>query len=226
MFNKYSAAMALVALALALGGCSSIGTMDLSVLTMPPAPAAAAIDASAPAIVIRSVSDERVFAVRPRDPSTPTLGPEVGDPTARARAVGRKRDGYGQAHGAVLLAPGETVEGLARQHIVAAFQQGGVRVIDESAATPDTPRIDVRIDKFWAWLHPRFMIHQNAEIEARFIVAGAEPVIIRGRADGEGPLPPDRVWVQLLERALETFRNDLTPRARQAPFVASAEPSP
>lgn len=225
MFNRVFAATAFVALALALSGCSTIGTFGRSVVTMPPAPAAAAIDAAARAVVIRSVSDERVFEVAPRDPSTPSLGPDGGDASVQARAVGRKRDGYGRAHGDVLLAPGETVEGLMRQHIVAAFQQAGVRVIDEAEATPETPRIDVRIDRFWAWLHPRFMIHQNTQIEARFTVGGAEPVIVTGRADGEGPLPPDSVWIQLFETALESFRNDLAARANQAPFVTPATPS-
>jgi hypothetical protein len=224
MFNKVFAATALAALMLALGGCSSIGGFDRSVLTMPPAPAAAAPPATAPAVVIRSVSDERVFEAAPRDPSTPSLGPDGGDASVRARAIGRKRNGYGQAVGDVLLAPGETVEGLMRQHIVAALQQGGVRVIDESAATPETPRIDVHIDRFWAWLHPRMMIHQNTHIEARFVVAGATPVVVMGHYDGEGPMPPDRVWVQMFETALASFRNDLAARAGQAPFVTPAAP--
>lgn len=226
MFNRVFAATAFVAFALALGGCASIGTFGRSELTMPPAPAAAAIDAAAPAVVIRSVSDERVFEVAPRDPSTPSLGPEGGDASVQARAVGRKRDGYGRAIGDVLLAPGETVEGLMRQHIVAAFQQAGVRVIDEAEATPETPRVDVRIERFWAWLHPRFMIHQNTHIEARFTVAGAEPVVVTGHSDGEGPLPPDSVWIQMFETALTAFRNDLAARANQAPFVTPAAASP
>ncbi len=225
MIGRVIAAAAFVAIGLALGGCSSIGTMDRSVVTLPPAPTAAALSASAPAVVIRSVSDERHFEVAPRNPSTPSLGPDGGDASVEARAIGRKRNGYGAAVGDVLLAPGQTVEGLMREHIVSAFQQAGVSVIDESAATPETPRVDVRIERFWTWLHPAVMIHQNTMIEARFIVAGAEPVVVTGSAEGEGPIPPDRVWIGLFQTALTAFRTDLAARAHQAPFMPSAAPS-
>jgi hypothetical protein len=225
MLKRIFAATAFAALALAVSGCSSIGTMGRSVIALPPAPAAAALDASAPAVVIRSVSDGRAFEVSPRNPSTPSLGPEGGDASVQARAIARKRNGYGAAVGDVLLAEGQTVEGVTREHVVAAFQQAGVRVIDESAATAETPRVDVRIDRFWAWLHPAVMIHQTTHIEVSLAVAGAGPVVVTGHAEGEGPIPPDRVWIQLFERALAGLRADLAGRARQAPFVTPSAPS-
>lgn len=218
---KIVIASALMLLGVFASGCSSIGSMDRSVITMPAAPvAASAPSADAPAVVIRSVTDARVFEAAPRNPSTPSLGPDGGGADVQARAVARKRHGYGGAVGDVLLAPGETVESLTRRHVVAAFQQAGVRVIEGSAASPETPRVDVRIDQFWAWLHPAFMIHHTTHIQTTLSVAGAEPVVVTGHFEREGPLPPDHVFIEAYQQALTAYRNDLAARARAAPFVS------
>lgn len=213
------AVSALVLAGLALAGCGTIGTFERSRITMPPPPAPAVLDASAPSVVLREVTDARVFEVEPRNPSTPSIGPEAG--RVQARAVARKRNGYGRAVGDVLV-QGQTVEQLIRPHIIAAFHEGGVRVIDESAASPETPRVDVRIDQFWGWLHPSFMIHHNTQIRTTLTVAGAEPVSAMGRSDNEGPIPPDRIWIREFERALAAYRTDLAAKVRRPPFVAPA----
>jgi len=71
-------------------------------------------------IYINSVTDLRVFEVKPPVPSTPSLDPseEQGD-KIKQRAIARKRSGYGMGLGDILLPEGKTVESL----ITAALKQ-------------------------------------------------------------------------------------------------------
>jgi hypothetical protein len=64
---------------------------------------------------IRSITDERVFHLMSPDPRIPTIG-VGGEAGIQARAVGRKRNGYGEAMGDVILQDG-TVMSLVRQSI-------------------------------------------------------------------------------------------------------------
>lgn len=222
MIHHRRAALALM-FGLLISGCASVGHFDRSEVSLA-APPATAVDAAAPAVVIRAVTDARVFDQDSRDPSVPSLGVDGGGADIQARAIGRKRDGFGRAHnrGDVLLTPGETVEGVVRRHVISAFNQGGVRVIEESAAAPETPRIDVRIDRFWAWLHPSMMIRQNTLVETSLTVAGGgAPVVVSGRSDHEGPIPPDRLWISKWDEALTAWRDQL---AHHAPAMAAPTP--
>jgi hypothetical protein len=221
MHIKVIAASALLLAGALLSGCGTVGHFERSRIVMPPPPVPVVLDVSSPAVVLRAVTDARVFEVEPRNPETPSIGPEGG--RAQARAVGRKRNGYGRAVGDVLVR-GQTVEQLIRPHIIAAFHQGGVRVIEESAATPEIPRVDARIDQFWAWLHPSLMIHHNTQIRTTLSVEGAAPVSTMGRSDNEGPIPHDRIWVRQYVRALEDYRNNLAAQVNQPPFVAAPAP--
>lgn len=228
MFKKAIAISALMFASLLVSACAT----NRSSLTLEPPPAAPALAADAPAIVLRSVRDARAFEAAPRDPSVPSIGTAGGGAEIRARAVGRKRNSYGQALGDVMLEEGQTVEGLMRLHIAAAFQQGGVRVIEESAASPETPRVDVTIDKFWAWFQPGFWaIKLRAKVETGLSVNGGAPVIVAVEIDHAGQAATDGFWRQTLHTALAAYRTELAARAgalaapAPAPVAAAEAPA-
>lgn len=213
MLRKQVAALSVVALCLFAGACAT----SRSELVIPP-PQSVAVPQTGPAVVIRSIVDERTFEVAPRDPSTPSIGTAGGD--VRARAVGRKRNTYGHALGDVLLAQGESVDSVLRQHLVAVFAQAGVRVVDEAAANSETPRVDVHVTKFWSWFQPGFWaITLHAQIETNLVVAGNAPVLVSVEAQHGGQVDTDGMWREVLNRALESYRQELSARAHRAPFV-------
>jgi hypothetical protein len=74
---------------------------------------------------IVDVNDKRMFEAAPRIPSTPSLqnAKDITNPAITARAVARKRDGYGAAWGDIILPEGRTVAALVRGATQKAFQE-------------------------------------------------------------------------------------------------------
>ncbi len=88
---------------------------------------------------------------------------------SKARAIGRKRNGYGEALGDVVLPEGKTASGLVESALATGFQEAGYLVVKQGApnfgaAAPVTARI---ID-FWAWFQPGFWsitTNQKSELQ-------------------------------------------------------------
>ncbi|WP_373085257.1 hypothetical protein [Sneathiella sp.] len=130
-------------------------------------------------IKIVSVEDTRVFEFKPRTPSIPSLSEtEIVSPEIQARAVARKRNGYGQAFGDVVLPEGETVAGVMTRALTNAFRSDGYRVLnandpDYSEAYPVT----VQIVQFWSWIEWGFWqlpLHNTSEIVLKSSVRSLE----------------------------------------------------
>lgn len=119
-------------------------------------PVATTPDATAPTgrtAVIRSVKDERIFEQAPSEASTPSLGFEGAEKASaevKARAIGRKRGGFGKALGDVLLQEGQTVESVVCENLAAALKQAGYQVISEGTPGQSPVIIDARIKQFWS----------------------------------------------------------------------------
>jgi len=105
-------------------------------------------------VKIVSVEDIREFQVRPRIPEIPSLPEdEVNNESIKARAIGRKRNGYGRAMGDVLLPEGQTVASVVKSSISNSFRQAGYRVLKKGDAQyNDAFPISVRVTKFWSWM--------------------------------------------------------------------------
>lgn len=174
------------------------------------------------AVVIRSVKDERVFEQAPRTPSTPSLGFEgalQASDEVKARAVARKRGGFGQAMGDVLLEKGQTVTGLVKENLAAAFVQAGYRVVDDTATAGPAPLVvDVRVKQFWAWFQPGFWaITLNANIETSIEATGS-PLNVNVHAEESRQLATDSAWLEIVEKALGAYRNEAAAKlARPSP---------
>lgn len=56
------------------------------------------------AVRIVTVEDKRIFQIKPKDPSIPSLMDDnIGDKDLKSRAVGRKRNSFGKVLGDVML---------------------------------------------------------------------------------------------------------------------------
>lgn len=119
-------------------------------------------------IYINSVVDKRVFELKPADPSTPSLDPsEAQSDAVKARAVGRKRNGYGMALGDILLNENQSVSSVIKDSLKDALTDKGYQVIDaKEQITPQTYIADVKIIKFWSWMNMGFWaLTLSCEIE-------------------------------------------------------------
>lgn len=120
-------------------------------------------------VKIVSVEDDRDFQVRPKTPDVPSLSEnEVINESVKARAIGRKRNGYGAAIGDVLLPEGQTVADVIKSSLSNSFRQAGYRVLGEGDANYDTALpISVKMTQFWSWIEMGFWqgkLHNDSEV--------------------------------------------------------------
>lgn len=207
----YSGVVAFCCLVL-LSGCAT--SRSEIALTLPEENSGQYIS-SGQEIIIGEVIDRRAFEEAPRDPSTPSLGKGgVGKASeeVKARAVGRKRNGYGKAMGDVLLENGQTVDEIVRSNITSALRESGYTVLTQQAGEEaNAPVIDVYIDEFWAWLNPGFWaVTLNTRI--------ATVLELRSRETQENifvhtiqrrQIVPESAWVEIIENALIDYRNEV-----------------
>lgn len=189
-----------------LGGCAT-SRSEIALVS----PAATPAPAAGRTAVIRSIRDERVFEQAPRDPSTPSLGFEgsaQASAETKARAIGRKRNTYGQALGDVLLQPGQTIEGVVRENLAAALHQSGYRVVSESQAGSAPLVMDVRIRKFWSWIQPGFWaITLHTAIATDLQVSGSRaPAVVEVKSSEGLQVASDGNWIEAVGKALAAYR--------------------
>lgn len=205
--------LGLIAAVLLLEGCAT--SRSEIRLGGPPAAAARAPDANAPTVLIRTVKDERVFEQAPDEPSTPSLGFEgAANATAdaKARAIGRKRNTFGKALGDVLLQEGQTVAGVVRENLAAAFVDAGFKLRDEKSAEPPALTVDVHVRKFWSWIQPGFWaITVHAEIATDLdLSTAASPTPVTVHVEDARQLVTESAWMETLGKALLAYRQAAT----------------
>jgi uncharacterized lipoprotein YajG len=197
---------------LLLGGCAT----GRSVLDIP-LPASKAASASVgKEVLITSVSDKRIFEVRPRHPNIPSLDPsENQSTTIKARAIGRKRDNWGKARGDVLLKEGQTVETLTTALIRQAFAEKGYKLIDsKEQATNNTVFVEAAIDKFWFWIKPIFTLGLTLSTEITTDIsiksAGKDTTTtVSVNATSDNKLGDDEDWFEFINKTLRAYEDEL-----------------
>ncbi|MBL8483218.1 MAG: hypothetical protein JNJ60_13545 [Rhodocyclaceae bacterium] len=173
-------------------------------------------------VYIRDVTDERVFEEAPKDPGTPSLGFEGSAKASdelKSRAIGRKRNTFGKALGDVVLAPGQSVNGLIRENVAAAMVAAGYQLADKPDATPAPLILDVHIKRFWSWFNPgAFTITLNAQVETslEFAEAGA-PATISVHATDSRMAATESSWIEIVSKGLSEYRIRLSDKAPAFP---------
>jgi uncharacterized lipoprotein YajG len=205
----------------ALAGCATTRS-EVKLGGPEPAPAAAAVT-KARAVFIRAVTDERIFQQAPSDPSIPSLGFEGADKASaeiKARAIGRKRGGFGQAMGDVLLENGQTVTEVLKENLAAGLRDAGYRVANNTADAGQSPIImDVRIKQFWAWFRPGFWaITLSTNIMTSLEVQGmSAPTDVSVHAENSGMAATESAWIEIVNKALKEYRGQVVAKAASLP---------
>ncbi len=168
------------------------------------------------AVLIDKVDDNRRFEASPPEPDTPSLSSgDIGNAAIRARAIGRKRGGFGAALGDVLLPENQTVSQVIAEAVENGFRMGGYRVVHRGdpgmeGAIPLT----VSIRQFWSWFQPGFWhvtVHNRCEIE----IKGALPVLVGGRtvtnetSENMGAVF-ESDWQEISSKGLKELTHNLT----------------
>jgi hypothetical protein len=173
------------------------------------------LPATAPTAAIQVILDERKFEQAPSNPGIPSLGFE-GSASATAgvksRAIARKRNGFGQAMGDVLLQDGQTVENVVRDNLTVALRQAGYRVVDVASATERTMILDVHVKQFWAWMQPGFWaltMHGDIETDLNSSSATAGPTNIIVHHTESRQIATDGTWIEVVNKALEKYRAEV-----------------
>jgi hypothetical protein len=205
MTRKNFGALGALLVAALLAGCAT--SRSEVKLASPGAESAAAAPTTGRVVVIRNVTDERIFQDKPSEPSTPSLGGDGASksaPEVKARAIGRKRNTYGMALGDVLLEPGRTVEGTVRENLAAAFRQAGFQVRD--SATAGALVVDARIRRFWSWITPGFFAVTLQTVIETDLAAPGHSANVNVVATNSSMAPTDGVWIESVDKALQQYR--------------------
>ena len=197
----------LLAVSIVLTGCA---TSRSEIKLSEPSSAAAtkaAVASKNKTVLLREVFDERVFEDAPSSPSTPSPGFEGSAKSTaeiKARAIGRKRNGFGKALGDVLLENGMTVSQVMRKNITTSLQEDGFKVANRAAAAGEAHIvIDAHVSVHAADHEPscrglHFLRHGGVVIPVRLLLSGGpregmgrggdggEP-IASGHFDNDGP---------------------------------------
>lgn len=202
----------------ALTGCAT--SRSEVKLSMPAAPAqTAAVPANGKTVYIRSVTDERVFEENPSNPSVPSLGfggAQKASADVKARAIGRKRSGFGHAEGDVLLQHGQTVTGVVEENLAAALRRAGYSVVTAPPAAGASPIVmDVAIKQFWAWFRPGFWeTTLTCNIWTDLTVAErAKPVAIMIKSQQGHFAATDSAWIEVVKAALAKYQEQVLKQA-------------
>ncbi len=149
--------LTLIVVAVGASGLTACA-LSRSVIDLPPAAPTIAMPPAGIAKIVE-IRDRRTFDVNPSDPSRPSLGSadEIKDPAITSRAIGRKRNAYGQALGDVVLPENRTVVDVVREAARRALQERGWAVVEPASgeyarALP----LSLDVDQFWAWFTPGF----------------------------------------------------------------------
>lgn len=209
MIARNSARLLAVCLCAALAGCAtSRSEIKLQSPVVSPATTAAG---TGRVVVIKSVTDERVFEQSPSDPSTPSLGFGGADNAStqvKSQAIGRKRNGFGKALGDVLLQQGQTVQDVVRTNLSAALEQGGYQVKSQAEAGANPVVLDVRIKKFWSWFQPGFWaitLHSNIATELQ-VEGGGAPIQVEAHAEDKRQMATESAWMEITQQGLDHYR--------------------
>lgn len=160
---------------------------------------------------IDTAQDKRTFIVAPRSADIASLDPdEDSSDASKARAIGRKRNGYGKALGDIVLPQGKTVSGLVESALTTGFQQAGYIVVKQgdpnfASAIP----VNVQIIDFWAWFQPGFWsvtTNHKSELRLSGDVGGLHgDQLLKTRVSESKQMVTASDWQEIVEKGLSAI---------------------
>jgi len=163
---------------------------------------------------VKLVTDARVYEDAPSEPSTPSLGEEPASKASadvKARAVARKRNGYGLAQGDVILSSTETVRSVVQSNVEAALTNAGYRVVPSIGDNGSQPiGIEVTINEFWLWLQPGVMVGTIRSRISTDIKIGTTSISVVAETSQPGQIFSEESWAKAVGVAVDEFRKQAT----------------
>jgi hypothetical protein len=167
------------------------------------------------AVKIVEVVDRRIFEIDPGNPSTPSVRDnEIHNKALTAKAVGRKRGGWGNAWGDVVLPEGQTVSGLVETILEAALTEKGYAVVSKGAAGYDSALpLSADVLKFWSWVN--FGMDIKITHRSEIALKGPWPVsegnrLIHGDAFYNSYIAiTEEDWVELLKNGAASLKGNV-----------------
>ena len=166
-------------------------------------------------VFINSVNDNRVFEVKPRNQSIHSLKPnEKNDASIKARAIARKRNGFGAALGDILLKEGQTVSSVVKSSTEQAFLENGYELIDDkSQVTDKTLIVHIDINKFWSWMNPGFWaITLSSEISTDLTIkdlSQSKSEVISVKYADSFQAASESNWIEVMQKTLKLYISEL-----------------
>lgn len=166
--------------------------------------------------IIALVEDNRTFQDKPTTPDIPSLKDGLAKATTeeKAKAVARKRNGYGKALGDILLEK-ETVSELLQKRTTHALKQSGYEVIannETNRANADLI-LTIKINKFWSWFQPGFAsIKIHSEIDTNVVNAkdlNTAPLHIYSKVTKSAQIANGTKWVENIDGVLDDYESKL-----------------
>ncbi|WP_087750439.1 flagellar biosynthesis protein [Paraburkholderia caledonica] len=157
---------------------------------------------------IDSAQDKRTFTVAPPSADMASLDPaEDSSDASKARAIGRKRNGYGKALGDVVLPEGKTVSGLVESALTTGFQQAGYVVVKQGDPNFDSAApVTAQIVDFWAWFQPGFWsvtTNQKSEVKLSGDIGALHgDETIKTRVSESKQVVTSGDWQEIVEKGL------------------------
>jgi hypothetical protein len=208
------ASIAAIFFAVTLSGCLGRSVVDIRV------PGSSAPQGKA-FVKIADIRDLRHFEVAPDRPSDPSVedAADIANPAVTARAIGRKRNGYGGGAGDVALPEGRTVDDLVLGTVGKVLQDKGYVLVDKdspnyAAASP----LDVEIQRFWAWEAPQgavTTVYFNAVViikGAALVAANDAPIEVHTARTT--PFLTDSTWRAVIEQGLTDLATKMAERIK------------
>jgi hypothetical protein len=220
---RSAAVFATASFLLLLSGCATTrSTIDI--------PVAAGQASSTKAYVkLVSVTDQRRFEATPSEPSVPSLekAEEMKDPAITARAIARKRGGFGKAMADILLPEGRTVAQVVAEAVTTALRQQGYAVVDEKS--PEFARaipLSVEIRQFWSWFSPGFWaisleFESIVVLKSEAMFAGKDETV-RGYAIVKSMAATDGEWQRSMQEGVADLIDKLTAKIARPEAKMSA----
>jgi hypothetical protein len=220
MMKSPKSLILLLLVTLSLAGCA----INRSVLTIPePEKSTTAEPKYAREVVLKTVTDERVFVAKPKKPSEPSVGfggAQEADPELVARVVARKINGYGMIMGDVRLTDTQTVASVVESYTREALTGMGVKVVQSSEANPDALILEVHITEFWTWTKIGLItIKQLCTVSGDIAIGGIDdPVTITGQSKVVSITVFDSTIRKAITRALVDYQVKLRLAAADFPL--------
>ncbi len=163
-------------------------------------------------VYIGNIEDSRKFEAKPSNPSTPSVKGNLASASKDklSTLIGRQRNGFGKAMGDVTLPAGMTVQDEMRELLTQGLESRGYTVTDDENAPI---KLNVDIDKFWAWFSPgMWAVSFEANLACGLDLVsndGTKKLDVVGYGLNKGQIASDANWQLAYERAFSDFLKNL-----------------